>query len=99
MNREINKEQQPIYKQYWLGEVLDKDEYGTVWKVKLSDGSHREPEGVVQAAKIINSINFLRDPRKEYVMVTIEQVPEIKVEINQEASDVLNEAHKQLRKK
>lgn len=74
-----------IYKQHWLGHATNVDKYGTVWAVDLTDGSHRQPEDVTKALKIIKGIGLDRGKDYKYVMVTIELVPDLDVKVNEVA--------------
>lgn len=78
-------------KEYWLAEVTSKFPHGSPAQIKLADGAHNSPEGVAQAQKIIRGLKFLPQDR-EFVMVTIEAVPDTSAEVNQEAINSLNQA-------
>jgi hypothetical protein len=84
-------------KQFWLADGKDVDEHGTIWKPELIDGPHTSPAGVTQALKIIKGIGLDRGKDRNYVMVTIEPVRELKVKVNQEAIDICKSAVDSLR--
>lgn len=52
--------------------------------VRLVDGGHSSPDGVVKAQKLMRRI--FRDD-EQYVMAAVSPVPEIDVEINEQAAD------------
>lgn len=58
------------------------------------DGPHGEPDGVARAKRIYEGMNLFngRLP-KRWVMVTVQEIPDVDTEINQEAIDILNSAH------
>lgn len=88
-------------KLYWLAIVSDIDNYGTAWKINLHDGPHSNPSGVAQALKIIGGLTFLGGLKEgeQYAMVTVQPVPDLKVKVNQDALNTLNEAAKSLKKR
>lgn len=58
--------------------------------VRLVDGCHSSPKGVVEAAKIYQSIFGDEGP---WVMVAVSDVPEdLEVEIDEESAEILREA-------
>ena len=83
MGKETNK----IYKQYWLAEATKVDENGTVWNVVLEDGAHDSQKGVIEAQKIISGIGLdkINGRNRRYVMVTVEELPDMEVKINDDA--------------
>lgn len=72
-------------KQSWLADGKKVDKYGTVWEVKLLDGPHDDPIGVKEAEQIITRIGLDKGLNRNYVMVTVEDVPDVKVTLNEEA--------------
>lgn len=79
-------------RQYWLADGQKVDKHGTVWEPKLLDGPHDKPAGVTQALKIIKGIGLDRGKDRNYVMVTIEPVKDLKVKVNQEAINICKDA-------
>lgn len=56
-----------------------------------ADGCHGDESGVVKAKRLIESLNCIRkSPGRRYVMIRVQEVPELDVEINQESVDVLS---------
>lgn len=71
---------------YWLGRVEEQDEMpasGTKTSVRLVDGCHDGPEGVVKAAKLMARI--FRDTGP-WVMVKVEPLPDLDVSVNEQAA-------------
>ena len=85
-------------KQYWLAELLNINKYGWTTEIKLTDGPHDNPKGVEKAKEIITGLKFLPQERK-FVMVTIEDVPNKGVKINESAIKTLNDSAKFLASK
>lgn len=54
--------------------------------IALLDGQHAEPEGVAQAAKLYRRI--FNEDTSGYVMVAVDDVPDINVPIDEEAADI-----------
>ena len=79
-------------KQFWLADGQRVDQYGTVWEVKLIDGPHTSPHGVAEAQQIIKGIGLDRGKNRNYVMVTVQGVPEKKVKLNQKAIETCKSA-------
>lgn len=79
-------------KQYWLANAGGKDQHGTVWEPELLDGPHSAPRGVAEAKKIIQGIGLDRGKNREYIMVTVEAVPEMKTKVNKKAIALCKEA-------
>lgn len=70
---------------YWLARALPKRD-GVVEnrRVELVDGCHGDPEGVVKAARLHERIFDQEGP---WLMVTIADVPDLAVEINEDAAE------------
>lgn len=86
---------------YWLADGKDTDRYGTIWKVDLIDGPHSDPQGVKDAEAIIKGIGLDRGLNRNYVMVMVAPVPDLKPDINTNAvqscktmMDAANKKHK-----
>jgi hypothetical protein len=72
-------------KQYWLGNYKNINQYGWSMDVKLIDGPHDDPKGVREARHIISGIGLDRGENRNYVMVTIENIPEGEINVNEAA--------------
>jgi hypothetical protein len=59
-----------------------------------TDGSHDGPKGVVEAKALYEAIDVIRPkPGSRYFMVTIQPVPDVVIELNQDSVDTLNEVN------
>lgn len=53
--------------------------------VELLDGPHSEPKGVREAKYIIQGIGLDKGKERNYVMVTIEDISQGQIDVNEEA--------------
>ena len=72
-------------KQYWLGNYKNINKYGWSIDVELLDGPHSEPKGVREAKHIIQGIGLDKGKERNYVIVTIEDIPQGQIDVNEEA--------------
>lgn len=79
-------------KQYWLADAKNVNNHGWTMDVELIDGPHDEPKGVKEAEQIITRIGLNTGLGRNYVMVTIESIPEIEVQLNDDAIDQCKKA-------
>jgi len=72
-------------KQYWLDNAKNINKNGWTNEIELIDGPHDQPEGVRKAEKIIGGIGLDKGKERNYVMVIIDDIPDIDVPVNEEA--------------
>lgn len=72
-------------KQYWLANLKNVNKYGWSSDVELLDGPHSEPKGVREARHIISGIGLDKGKNRNYIMVTLEDIPEGEIDVNKEA--------------
>lgn len=72
-------------KQYWLGDYKNLNSHGWTSNVELVDGPHSDPKGVREAKYIISGIGLDKDKQRNYVMVTIGDIPQGDIDVNEEA--------------
>jgi hypothetical protein len=71
--------------EYWLAQELPRAK-GLYRSVALIDGCHSSPDGVAQAKKLMQRI--FGEEGTEYIMVTLDPVPDKDIPINEEAAAI-----------
>ncbi len=74
-----------MVKQYWLADYKNTEKHGWSMDIELIDGPHAEAKGVREAKHIIQGIGLDKGKKRNYVMVTIDDIPKGKIDVNEEA--------------
>lgn len=70
--------------QHWLASV-SYDRYENAEEIKLIDGPHSDVVSVTEAKEIIQRIGLDKNLNRNYKLVTISDVPDLTVNLNEEA--------------